>query len=156
MTVSKTIISDADILMLIEQDNNKGWEYLYDKYAAMMYGAILRVTDNTVLADKILVRSFLNCKKNRFFAATKTSLCLALLRVANAAAKEILGKNGVGIKMQDQSDATFPILNSLLFHSLSLKDCAALHTVTEGECKSMLSIEINQWRLWLKEKGNAT
>ena len=146
MTVGNNIISDPAILLLIEQDNSKGWEYVYDKYAAMMYGAIRKVTDDPLLADKILVQSFVNFKQNIFFASAKTSLCLVLLRVATATAKELLSEKGVAVKTQPRSNPAFPVLNSILFQSLSLKDSAALHKVTEDECKSMLHIEVNQLR----------
>ena len=146
MTVGSNIISDPAILLLIEQDNSKGWEYVYDKYAAMMYGAIRKVTDDPLLADKILEQSFINFKQDIFFVSAKTSLCLALLRVATATAKELLSEKGVAIKTQHQSNPAFPVLNSILFQSLSLKDSAALHKITEDDCKSMLRIEVNQLR----------
>lgn len=71
MTVGNNIISDPAILLLIEQDNSKGWEYMYDKYAAVMYGAIRKVTDDPLLADKILEQSFsIDVFYQRFFFGT--------------------------------------------------------------------------------------
>ena len=59
MIIKKNVIDDAIIVMLLKQNISKGWEQLYDKYAPMMYGAILRIVDDKELADEILIRLFI-------------------------------------------------------------------------------------------------
>lgn len=144
--------SDSEILDLIAQENNLAFEYLYDKYAAMMYGAILRVTSNKKVAEKILIQSFAGLKKNKTLFESKKALCIILLHYTHATALEILAKKEIILKRKDKTAETFPILSSLIFQPLSLKDVAAMHMLTEEESKRMLRLEVNQLRVSIRQQ----
>ena len=62
MNSTVTKISDTIILNLIRENNLKGWELLYDKYAPVMYGVICTYTTDKVLAEEILIGLFIRLK----------------------------------------------------------------------------------------------
>lgn len=73
-------ISDKDILYMLAEKQPQAWEYLYDKYAPVMYGMIHNLAGEKPLAEKILIAAFVQLKKEWNFLKITNALCARLLR----------------------------------------------------------------------------
>ena len=51
------------------QTDKSAWEYVYDKYAPIMYGIALDMAGDTIIATEILKEAFLELKKKNHFHA---------------------------------------------------------------------------------------
>jgi hypothetical protein len=72
-------ISDAEIISMIDQNDNLGWVYLRDKYALMMYIAALTFLHSEYAARKILNKLFTQLKTNAHILKSRSSLPECLL-----------------------------------------------------------------------------
>jgi|GEM_PF-5031782 len=82
---------DCDILTLLDKKQMNGWEMLYDKYAAVLYGIILRNTSDVKLAEKMLIQLFVQLKNTKL--DTDTSLALQLIKQAHIFCRAQAGDN---------------------------------------------------------------
>lgn len=140
------LISKEEILSMIESNNSLGWEYLYDKYSPMMYGAILRLTSNKKLADKILIESFTQLRENLFLLKSSGPFYLQLLHHTFITTKNIL-KNESKIQKNDSAVLSmFPIIDSLLQQPLSVKEAAEMNCICTDDLKLKLHEEVKQLR----------
>ena len=53
-------LTEEQLFMLLKQKNELGFSYLYDRYAPLIYGILLRETKNTRLASEILKNTFVS------------------------------------------------------------------------------------------------
>ena len=79
MNSHQKLMTDTEIICMIEQNDPLGWDFLYDKYALMMYVAILWVIDEEQPAEGILIMIFFQLKADKSLLETKKSLCQSLL-----------------------------------------------------------------------------
>lgn len=86
------LLCDSELIELLRQKNAIVWEFVYSKYATMMYGHILQYTGNKTLADEILAKTFDKLKSNFNLDTTKNTIGLNLLNHACETAKEFLNK----------------------------------------------------------------
>lgn len=138
--------TDAEIIAMFNNNNLLALEQLYDKYAALMFGAILRITDNIPLAEKILIQSFSTLIINDNFSATNKILWVFLLHHVNVTAATVLGSHIIKIKKVAAHDNNFPVINGLLYQSKSIKESTRLHGVSENELRLKLRSELNEFR----------
>ena len=92
--------SDAEIISQIVLKKAVGWANLYDKYAAVMYGFILQLTEETAVADEILLQSFLGLKLDSSLLRLKKTLCIGILVHTHTYALKILHKRAIMPKTQ--------------------------------------------------------
>lgn len=142
-------MEDAPILLL-KEDECLSWRPLYEKYSGMMYGAILRFTNDRNLADKILSKIFLRISKENCISDNSKPLYLKLLHFTCATAKEFLIRHKPISTTKPAGQ--FPVLDSLLFEALSFKDAAAQHSLTDEACRKKLHLEVTQMRRQLKQQ----
>ncbi|MBC7689235.1 MAG: hypothetical protein H7211_13770 [Aquabacterium sp.] len=145
------MIEDAAMLLLLKEDRCLGWHPLYEKYSGMMYGSIMRLTDDKNLADKILTIIFLRIAKNGFALKDKELLYLKLLQFTCSITKEILAKqvmNGTPAR----PPAKFPLLDSIVFEAISFEDAFTEQLLTAEECRKKLHLEVTQMRLQMKNQ----
>ncbi len=76
-------VNDNIILSQINIGDISGWDALYDKYASMMYGVILRLSVSSEEADEILVSVFLQLNNAPALLLKGPNLCLSLLQYIN-------------------------------------------------------------------------
>ena len=110
---------------MIQDGKPLGWEFLYDKFAAILYGSILRCTDDSILADKILIDSFNQLQnKPEILANAHYRLLIVLLHHTNKITQHYLAKK-IKITVEPRiSNHDFPLLNSCLFEQQSISDMA--------------------------------
>ena len=142
MLTEQSLISDTELISMIEENNHSAWEYLYKKYNEVIYGAILRLTDNETIAKEILTQLFVELKANKALLRSKKPLCLCLLHHAYTISIKVLST----YEIKPQSNMAKPSLPDLIYKPYSLKDMAEKNSVTEAEIKLRLRSELNQYR----------
>ena len=134
MNSTVTKISDTIILNLIRENNLKGWELLYDKYAPIMYGVICTYTTDKVLAEEILIGLFIRLKDEQRLIKIDVALCACLLRYTYTNTREHLKKRGINY-------TEIPNMMSTLLHIF----CSQYTTVKKVSEKLKVSeIEVQQ------------
>jgi len=139
------------MLLLLKEDRCLGWHPLYEKYSGMMYGSIMRLTDDKNLADKILTIIFLRIAKNGFALKDKELLYLKLLQFTCSITKEILAKQ-VMSGTPARAVSKFPLLDSIVFEAVSFEDAFTEQLLTAEECRKKLHLEVTQMRLQMKNQ----
>lgn len=92
-------VSDAEILLKTVQNDAVGWGQLYDKFAPIMYGVILRITTDKTIADAILVDAFIQLKNQKTFEGMKMQgVCLWLLKHTYATTIDYLRIKKIAVK----------------------------------------------------------
>jgi hypothetical protein len=137
MITSRHLMSDTDILCLIEHNNFLGWQCLYNKYALMMYVGILWITNDKILTEEIMSHLFVQLKTDKALLYTKQNLSSSLLHHTYAIAYKILKINEMRCKKHDVQLEKCPLLTDLM------SDATAL---TEAEAKAKLHLEVNRIR----------
>jgi hypothetical protein len=146
MATQQYFISDAEIISMIDHENPSGWSHLYDKYALMMYVAVLGVIHDEKIAAEVLALLFIQAKANKSLLRTKKSLCASLLKHACTTALKISDTNEKIPVREDLNNKVFPILNCLAGKPNSLKDAAEIYSISEDEVKTKLRLELNKIR----------
>jgi hypothetical protein len=73
--------SDDVIISLLAKRDKRSWEFLYDKYASVMYGTILGMVNDQETAGDILVAVFVELKEKEMLFSTRVALCHTLIRL---------------------------------------------------------------------------
>ncbi len=107
MATQHILKSDIEIVELIAQNNPQGWQYLYDKYALMMYVAILWVVDEGPPAEEILIMLFFQLKADKSLLETKKSLCQSLLFHSCVTSLKIMQNQEIIAKREDAYQELF-------------------------------------------------
>jgi hypothetical protein len=139
------LLSDTEIICLIDNNNFLGWQCLYNKYALMMYVAILWVTDDKVLTEEIMSLLFAQLKTNKMLLTTHKTLCSSLLQHTYSTAYKMLKIKDMRFCENTVKHDSCPMLMDLL------SDATA---ITEAEAKLKLRVEVNQIRDKYSKKMN--
>lgn len=82
-----THISDENIIRLLKDGNKEGVSLLYDKYAAVLFGVINRILQNTEASEEVLQDTILKIWNNaEKFDAAKGNLLTWSINIARNAA----------------------------------------------------------------------
>lgn len=80
MTSFSKPITDSSVMYKLQTSNQSGWHQLYDKYAPIIYGSIVKIIPDKEMANQIFQECFINLKKTDILTQTKKSLPLFLLQ----------------------------------------------------------------------------
>lgn len=122
------LIPDLTIVSLIKENNLKGWELLYDKYAPVIYGAICTHTADKHLSDEILKIIFIRLKSEEMLQKTDFALCIYILRYTYTSTRAELKRRGINYTEN-------PILGNSILHIF----CSQQTTVKQVSEKLQLS-----------------
>ena len=125
---------------MLAKNNLAAWEHIYDKYAAVMYGVIDKLTPDKNLSEEILVNVFLQLKEKHNFSGPSHSLCAFLLRYTyNFAITQINSKkvNRQPVFFPDQKD----IIGLLCTKCPSLNNAANTLNINSEEARLKLQEE---------------
>jgi hypothetical protein len=139
-------VADTVIISMLKQGDPAGWEYMYDKYASVIYGTLLKLTNDQALAEKILVKSFIGLKKTDLVTQKEKSLLLFLLHhtytilISNlSAANKVLVEKKI-------NSSDYPLISLLLFTPHSPGNIANKTGVAQIELRKNLKAESNRLR----------
>lgn len=82
--------ADNELKILLRSNNNAAWSTIYDKYAAVMYGNILHIIKNKVLAEKIFIAAFISLKEGNKNVPVQCSMPLYLCAYVKKIALEYI------------------------------------------------------------------
>ncbi len=125
------------------QHNTSDWEFIYDTYSPMMYGTILKMTDDARMADIILEDIFIDINKKGIFFAHHTPLNHILLQYAFKSTLKHLDARGM--KVHKTFNAYCPLINQFYFEQKVLKEVALEFDTTEQEVLKNLRAEFNHF-----------
>lgn len=137
---------DAALIPMFAKNDPSVWEHIYDNYAPMMYGTILKLTQNETLAGELLEQAFLDLKKKNILLQVSNTICHKILRHTYDLTVNHLKTIGVSPKKIQISNADSSHVNMFYFEGASLKDAANSTNSTEQEVKKNLRAEVNHLR----------
>ena len=146
-------ISDEHIGTLLKENEDSAWEFLYDKYAPVMYGLIYNLTDDKVLAENFFINAFLQLKEKQMLSGINSGLCHTLLRYTYAYATKQLMEYGIKPKTLNPSEEV-KLIHLLCIQCNSLKEVASILNITEEETKKRLRSEVLKIRNQKSFAGN--
>ena len=132
-------ISDSTILNLIRENNFKGWNLLYDKYASIIYGIIYTHTDDKGLADEILISLFIRLKEEQMLLKINFVLCVCILSHTYNNTVQELKRRGINCTES-------PFMGNSILHIFSsqyttIKKVAAKFKISKKKVKQNLHKE---------------
>ena len=76
-------IAENELVSLLQQHDRKGFEYLYDRYSAALYGVVLRIVRSEELAEDVVQEAFVKIWKNiGMYDRSKGTLFTWMLNIA--------------------------------------------------------------------------
>ncbi len=101
-------LSEPEIISLLLQQDEKGFNYLYDNYAAAVYGIITRVVSEKEYADEIIQDVFVKIWKNiAQFDSEKGRLYTWMINLARNTAIDYIRSKGFQNEQKNQSIPDF-------------------------------------------------
>jgi len=140
MTSQSEILSEKQIIVMLQENNPLAWGHLYDKYAPAMYSLICNFTDDKLLAEEIFMNVFRELKQKQTISKIKYSLCPFILRFTHSFATKYLEKIGITSNTLDPHREV-EVLNLLITHCNSLNEAASILNITVEETKKRLHVE---------------
>lgn len=86
--------TNENILINLQSGLFIDWEYLYDNFSPLIYGAILKITDNKEIANQILLDVFVSLKTTKFIGI---SLVACLLKSTKLVAAQNIEANNLSV-----------------------------------------------------------
>ena len=124
-------------------NRSSSWEYIYDKFAPMMYGTIVKISGDRELSEAIFAEAFIDLKKNNMFSRIHhSSLYQCLLLYTYKTTVKYLEARGLRPILFDEY---YPFINMFYLEGLSLKEAAIKLELTEDEVLKRLRVERNQF-----------
>jgi hypothetical protein len=134
---------DAVIISMLKTGNRLGWETLYDKYAAILYGFILRSTVNKKMAEKILTDCFLSLPGTELLSQLNKSLLVFLIHHTHTCCLNNL-KTSVTMPVVKMNDTEYPLISLFLYTPHAALKIAQQTGVTEKELRVKVHAEGNK------------
>lgn len=95
MTASDSTISETKVINRLRENHSVAWLGLYDEYAPKMYGLILKLTEDKLLADQIFAHAFLQLKDQPTLSEIRSPLLAFLLKHSYCCAISHLKQSGI-------------------------------------------------------------
>lgn len=101
-------LSEQEIISLLLQQDEKGFNYLYDNYAPAIYGIITKVVVEKEYADEVIQDVFVKIWKNiKQFAPEKGRLYTWMINLARNTAIDYIRSKGFQNEQKNQSIPEF-------------------------------------------------
>jgi len=133
-------ISDSTILTLIRENDPRGWNQLYDKYAALMYGIICTHTTDIRLAEEIFIQLFIGLKQEEILLKTDGALCVCILRYTQSNTRQELKRRGINYTQTPMMGNS--VLDILCCEYATIKEVAAKLNISQKEVQQNLRKEL--------------
>lgn len=92
---TNTTYTESDLVELLKQRDNRAFNYLYENYAAALYGIVLPIVNETEAANDVLQDVFLSIwRKIESYDPMKGRLFTWMLNIARNAAIDMLRSKG--------------------------------------------------------------
>lgn len=132
-TTSMTYTNDANLLSRIEAKDGTVWEDIYEKYAPTMLGAISVFIRNEIVAEKILVETFLELSEKNQLPTEKLKLALYLYIYSFAFTIKKLKAQGINPCVEKLD--TYPAIIQQLCKHYDVKELVQTEVYTKEDLK---------------------
>jgi hypothetical protein len=105
----------------IVEKKQANWGHLYDEYAPMMYGIILKMADNEIIAEEIFENVFLELTERKILSPHHTPIRYCVLRHTYKLTFKYLKELGVTVKPYHDN---YPLINLFYFEQITLEEAA--------------------------------
>ena len=146
MHQSKSQVSDATIISLLNKNDITAWAHIYDKYASMMYGIIYNMTGNEVIAGAILTEVFAGLKEEKLLSRINTALCHSLVRHTHKLTIKYLEQRGLKPISTPSAGGDYPLISTLYFELASINETGNSTNTNKEQILTSLRSEFNQFR----------
>ena len=137
---------DTELIPLFAQNDPSVWEHVYDNYAPLMYGTILKLTEDEAIAAELLEQAFLDLKRKDILSSISTTICHKILKHTYELTVNHLKAIGLTPSKTISTDDNHTHINMFYFEGTTLKDAANSTNLTEQEVKKKLRAEVNYLR----------
>ncbi|REG94337.1 RNA polymerase sigma factor [Algoriphagus antarcticus] len=145
MPLQNNIVSEKEIIGMLQENNPVAWRKLYDKYASAMYGLIYNLTKDKLLAEEIFMGAFLDLKQKQILSKTKYAFCPAILRYTYSYTTNHLKEIGIPPKnLNPPKEAE--LVHLLTTQCNSLNEAASILNISLKEAKKRLHFEFSNLR----------
>lgn len=146
MPVKCEMISEIEIISMLQENNPLVWSYMYDKYSSAMYRLINNLTEDKVIAEEILINAFLDLRKNQTLANVQYALLPIILRHIHFYTTIYLEKISITpITLQPPKDSE--LIHLLTNQCNSINDAAVILHITIEEAGRKLHHEFLNLRM---------
>jgi RNA polymerase sigma factor (sigma-70 family) len=115
----ETKYSEQELVILLQQRDNRAYSYLYDNYSAALNGIIRPIVNDNEQADDVLQEVLINIwRKIEFYDASKGRLFTWFLNIARNAAIDKVRSKGFRNSQQTMGNRMW-ILSGLKKYSAS-------------------------------------
>lgn len=177
---TNTTYTEADLVGLLKDRDNRAFNYLYDNYSAALYGIILPIVQEAEVANDILQEVFLNIwRKIETYDPTKGRLFTWMLNIArnasidtlrsrsfqNSRKNQPLGDNvnvgryvqtqnvdNIGLKkiLENLKDEQRTLVELAYFKGYTHEEIAAIEGIPLGTVKTRIRAALIQLRNYLQ------
>lgn len=133
---------DTIISHKVVEKKHPNWSHLYDEYAPMMYGTILKMADNETIAEEIFENVFLELKERKILSPHHTPIRYCVLRHTHKLTLKYLKELGIVAKPYHEN---YPLINLFYFEQISLEEAAIKSDIPTGIVLKNLRAEFNHF-----------
>ena len=137
MTIQGELLSENEILIMLKEKNPLVWGYLYDKYAAAMFGLIFNLTKDKLMAEDIFIKTFLSLKETLILTKIEFALYSNLLRFTHFYATTYLKDLGLTPNKYHPYNE-INLIHHLTTQCNSIDEAALMLSITVKETKKKL------------------
>ncbi len=145
-TIQNLQHSDTIVLQMHTHNNETTWAHLYDTYAPMMYGTILKMTGNETIAEEILEETFLELKEKKMFLGVQVNLCNRFMQHTYRITLKYLKERNLKPISIHPFNENYPNINGLCFEGSTSTEVATNSAITEQEVRRNIRAEFNALR----------
>lgn len=133
---------DTIISRKVVEKKQPNWSHLYDEYAPMMYGVILKISDNEIIAEEIFENVFLELKERKILSPHHTPLRYSVLRHTYKLTLKYLKELGIAVKPYHEN---YPLIHLFYFEQVSLEEAAIKSDIPTQVVLKNLRAEFNHF-----------
>jgi len=135
--------TDSNHYTYIEQRHLFQWNNLYDLYAPIMYGSILRLINNKKHAQNILLESFILLKESKLCSKLRKPLSIELLCHTHKVAINYLKLKNLKLKKDPSFYNQNPTLRNLKISTSTFRLANQMENIQEKRIPSNLRNQIS-------------
>ncbi len=128
------------MIRLLTVDDLAGWEKLYNKYSALMYGCILKITSNQKISNQIFQEVFINLRYASIPKNDTKPFSFWLWQYTGIAALHFMKKNN--IEPQHPINAGSQTLDYLCFNKKTVKEASSNLELPEKEIRKQVQLNL--------------
>ena len=134
--------TDSNQLKTVDQYNLTRWNNIFEFYAPIMYGSILRLINSKEHAQNILLEAFLMLKENKLCSKFKKPLCVGLLIHTHRVALKYLRNRKLNINNEISFYRQNPLLKNTNSFNRSGQLAKQIASIKEIKIPEKLRIQI--------------